>query len=126
MSLDKVRRVHCIGVGGIGVSGLAELLCQRGYTVSGSDQHETATTRRLAALGVKIVAQPAIDAVQSADLVVYSSAISATHPEREMAQACAIAQMKRGVLLAALMTLTAIAAGSRSRSELFTPMESPI
>ena len=79
--LGKTRRVHFIGIGGIGMSGIAELLANLGYAVSGSDERRSAVTERLATLGIRIAYghQPAN--VGDADVVVMSSAVRATNPE---------------------------------------------
>lgn len=100
---DSVKRIHCIGVGGIGVSGLAELLNQKGYEVSGSDCNETAITRRLAKLGLHIQEGHRAEHIQSADLVVYSSAISTENPEYQAALSAGVPLVTRGQLLAELM-----------------------
>ena len=69
--LGKTRRVHFIGIGGIGMSGIAELLANLGYAVSGSDAKTTAVTDRLESLGVKVAAGHAAAHVGDADVVVY-------------------------------------------------------
>ena len=73
--LGKTKRVHFIGVGGIGMSGIAELLANLGYAVSGSDARQSSVTDRLASLGVAITAGHAAVNVGTADVVVYSSAV---------------------------------------------------
>jgi UDP-N-acetylmuramate--alanine ligase len=101
--LSTIQHVHCIGVGGIGVSGIAELLQRLGYSVSGSDARETAITRRLATLGLRIEIGHQSDYLQSSDLVVYSSAIAKDNPERQLAESAGIPLLSRGELLAILM-----------------------
>jgi UDP-N-acetylmuramate--alanine ligase len=75
------RRVHFVGIGGVGMSGIAEVLCTLGYTVSGSDQGDNATTRRLATLGARVHRGHAAAQRAGADVVVVSSAIKPDNPE---------------------------------------------
>jgi len=99
----SIRRIHCIGIGGIGVSGLAELLQKKGYQVSGSDTKQSVITSRLQKLGLHIEIGHEAEAVKSADLVVYSSAVSEADPEIVMAKSLGIPIVGRGQLLANLM-----------------------
>ena len=94
------RKVFCIGIGGIGVSGLAELLHQQGIAVSGSDSSNTPLTKRLQSLGMTVFNQHNANNIEGAELVVYSSAIKADNPERRAAVAANIPLMTRGQLLA--------------------------
>ncbi len=71
----KIRRVHFVGIGGAGMSGIAEVLANQGFEVSGSDLAESATTRRLAGLGVRVTIGHAAANVASADAVVVSTAV---------------------------------------------------
>ncbi|HVR93728.1 MAG TPA: Mur ligase domain-containing protein, partial [Casimicrobiaceae bacterium] len=71
----KVKRVHFVGIGGAGMSGIAEVLLTQGYQVSGSDVAATAVTRRLTALGARIAAGHAADNIAGADVVVVSAAV---------------------------------------------------
>jgi len=75
------RRLHFVGIGGAGMSGIAEVLHNLGYTVTGSDRSESATTRRLAELGIVIQQGHAAANVADVDVVVVSSAIRADNPE---------------------------------------------
>jgi UDP-N-acetylmuramate--alanine ligase len=77
----KAARVHFVGIGGVGMSGIAEVLCTLGYSVSGSDNADSATTRRLASLGASVQRGHAAANVLGADCVVVSSAIKADNPE---------------------------------------------
>ena len=77
----KVRRVHFVGIGGAGMSGIAEVLATQGYQVSGSDLAESAVTRRLASLGIRVIAGHAAANVERADAVVVSSAVAPDNPE---------------------------------------------
>ncbi len=101
--MRRVQRVHLVGVGGVGMSGLAEILHARGYTVSGSDVRDGATTARLAALGVRVTIGHDAAAVADADVVVFSSAIRATNPELQEAGARRIPVIPRAEMLAELM-----------------------
>ena len=104
--LGKTRRVHFIGVGGIGMSGIAELLANLGYAVSGSDAKQSAVTERLASLGVTVAASGhAAVNVGNADVVVYSSAVRPDNPEVIEAKARRIPVIPRAEMLAELMRL---------------------
>ena len=103
--LGKTRRVHFVGVGGIGMSGIAELLANLGYVVSGSDAKRSAVTDRLASLGVTVAAGHAAANVGDADVVVYSSAVRPDNPEVVEARARRIPVIPRAEMLAELMRL---------------------
>ena len=103
--LGKTRRVHFIGVGGIGMSGIAELLANLGYAVSGSDAKKSSVTDRLEALGVEVAAGHAAANVGEADVVVYSSAVRPDNPEVVEARARRIPVIPRAEMLAELMRL---------------------
>ena len=103
--LGKTKRVHFIGVGGIGMSGIAELLANLGYAVSGSDAKQSSVTDRLASLGVAIAAGHAAVNVGTADVVVYSSAVRPDNPEVVEAKARRIPVIPRAEMLAELMRL---------------------
>jgi UDP-N-acetylmuramate--alanine ligase len=104
--LGKTRRIHFIGVGGIGMSGIAELLANLGYVVSGSDAKRSAVTDRLASLGVTVAtAGHAAANVGDADVVVYSSAVRPDNPEVVEAKARRIPVIPRAEMLAELMRL---------------------
>jgi UDP-N-acetylmuramate--alanine ligase len=103
-SLDgNATRVHFVGIGGVGMSGIAEVLCTLGYRVSGSDNADNAVTRRLASLGAAIHRGHAPEHVQGADCVVASSAIKADNPELVEARARRIPIVPRAEMLAELM-----------------------
>lgn len=99
----SAKHVFCIGIGGIGVSGLAEWLHLQGVRVSGSDTNETAITKRLQSLGITVFYEHNANNIMDADLVVYTSAVSKNNPERMEADKKNIPQMKRGQLLAKIM-----------------------
>jgi UDP-N-acetylmuramate--alanine ligase len=103
MFRGRVRRVHFVGVGGIGMSGLAEILRTLKFEVSGSDMKEAETTRRLARLGVHIALGHRAENVVGADVVVYSSAIKRDNPELVNSYALGIPVITRAEMLAELM-----------------------
>src|SRR5690606_33337350 len=96
-------RVHFVGIGGVGMSGIAEVMCTLGYQVSGSDSADNAVTRRLAALGAVIGKGHAAANVLDADCVVVSSAIKDDNPELREARAQRIPVVPRAEMLAELM-----------------------
>ena len=101
----KVRRIHFVGIGGVGMSGIAEVLANLGYQVSGSDLSANAATRRLDALGVKIFLHHKPEQVEGADAVVVSSAVQADNPEVVAARERRIPVVPRALMLAELMRL---------------------
>ena len=101
----KVRRIHFVGIGGSGMSGIAEVLVNQGYQVSGSDLAENAATRRLAALGVRIAINHKPQHVAGADVVVLSTAVQADNPEVVAAREHRIPVVPRALMLAELMRL---------------------
>ena len=103
--LGRTRRIHFVGVGGIGMSGIAELLVNLGYDVSGSDAKTSDVTDRLASLGVRIASGHDGLQVGNADVVVTSSAIQAGNPEVEEARRRSIPVIPRAEMLAELMRL---------------------
>ncbi|HXT71416.1 MAG TPA: UDP-N-acetylmuramate--L-alanine ligase [Vicinamibacterales bacterium] len=103
--LGRTRRVHFVGIGGIGMSGIAELLTNLGYEVSGSDAKRSDITDRLATMGVRIDAGHAAANVERADVVVVSSAIKADNPEVMEARKRHVPVIARAEMLAELMRL---------------------
>ena len=103
--LGKTRRVHFIGIGGIGMSGIAELLANLGYAVSGSDEKRSAATDRLATLGIRIAVGHDAANVGDADVVVVSSAVRPSNPEAIEAGRRHIPVIPRAEMLAELMRL---------------------
>ena len=103
--LGKTRRVHFVGVGGIGMSGIAELLANLGYAVSGSDAKRSSVTDRLTTLGVTVHAGHSAANVGNADVVVYSSAVKADNAEIAEARGRRIPVIPRAEMLAELMRL---------------------
>ncbi len=101
----KVKHIHFVGVGGSGMSGIAEVLANLGYTVSGSDLAASATTRRLEAQGVKVFVGHAAANAHGADAVVVSTAVKADNPEVQAARERHIPVVPRAQMLAELMRL---------------------
>jgi UDP-N-acetylmuramate--alanine ligase len=101
----KATHIHLVGIGGIGMSGIAELLINLGYAVSGSDLRDTAVTRRLSSLGGKISIGHRKEHVGEADVVVYSSAVGQNNPEILEARERNIPVIPRAEMLAELMRL---------------------
>jgi UDP-N-acetylmuramate--alanine ligase len=99
------QRVHFIGIGGIGMSGIAEILLTMGYAVSGSDLRGSATTERLAGLGAVIYVGHAAENAAASDVVVTSSAVAKDNPEVLEARARKIPVIQRAEMLAELMRL---------------------
>src|SRR5512138_2719489 len=100
-----VKHIHFVGIGGAGMSGIAEILHNLGYTVSGSDQSASATTRRLAALGIRIAIGHAAEHIAGAEAVVTSTAVRGDNPEVIAARARRVPVVPRAVMLAELMRL---------------------
>jgi UDP-N-acetylmuramate--alanine ligase len=101
----KVKNIHFVGIGGSGMSGIAEVLANLGFAVSGSDLAENSATRRLAALGVRTMLGHAAENVIAADAVVISSAVRSDNPEVIAARARKIPVVPRAQMLAELMRL---------------------
>jgi UDP-N-acetylmuramate--alanine ligase len=102
-AMGRVRRIHFVGIGGAGMSGIAEVLHNLGYRVSGSDLHEGAATRRLHSLGIEVLPQHVHANVDGADVVVVSSAIADSNPELQAAREQRIPIIPRAEMLAELM-----------------------
>src|SRR3954471_7109849 len=101
----KVRRIHFVGIGGVGMSGIAEVLANLGYEVSGSDLSANAATRRLGSLGGKIFLHHKAEQIEGADAVVVSSAVRTDNPEVAAARDRRIPVVPRALMLAELMRL---------------------
>ncbi len=101
--MGRVRHVHFVGIGGAGMSGIAEVLHNLGYQVSGSDLRENAVTRRLAAMGVHVAIGHAEENIAGCDAVVVSTAINQDNPELVAARNCRIPVVPRAEMLAELM-----------------------
>jgi UDP-N-acetylmuramate--alanine ligase len=101
----KIQRIHFVGIGGIGMSGIAEVLLNLGYQISGSDLRNSAVTQRLAALGATVFEGHAATNIHGADVVVTSSAIAVENPEVSEARRLHIPVIQRAEMLAELMRL---------------------
>ena len=100
-----IRHIHFVGVGGAGMSGIAEVLRNLGYRISGSDMSDSATLRRLADLGIQTFVGHDAAHVAGADAVVTSTAVQADNPEVQQARAMRIPVVPRALMLAELMRL---------------------
>lgn len=101
----RVRNVHFVGIGGIGMSGIAEVLLNLGYRVSGSDAKASAVTRRLESLGAQVGIGHRAENLGDADVLVYSSAVRSDNPEVLRAREHKIPVIPRAEMLAELMRL---------------------
>jgi len=100
-----VRHIHFVGIGGSGMSGIAEILHNLGYRISGSDLSDSVTLQRLGSLGIRTFVGHHTDHVAGADAVVTSTAVQATNPEVLQARAMHIPVVPRALMLAELMRL---------------------
>jgi len=101
----KVKHVHFVGIGGAGMSGIAEVLLILGYQISGSDLGDNAATERLRGMGAKVYRGHDLAHIQGADAVVVSTAVKADNPEVAAARARRIPVVPRALMLAELMRL---------------------
>src|SRR5690625_4595276 len=101
----RIKQIHFVGIGGSGMSGIAEVLLNLGYAISGSDIQESAVTRRLARLGDRILIGHQAENVNGMGAIVISSAITNDNPEVLAARAANIPVVPRALMLAELMRL---------------------
>jgi UDP-N-acetylmuramate--alanine ligase len=101
----RIRTIHFVGIGGVGMSGIAEVLLDHGFSVTGSDAKESDTTRRLADKGATIHVGHRAENVKDTDVVVFSSAVPRSNPELVEARRCAIPVIPRAEMLGELMRL---------------------
>jgi len=101
----KIQHIHFVGIGGIGMSGIAEVLANLGYRVSGSDLKESSATQRLRGLGIEVHIGHRAEAIEGAQVVVISSAVKGDNPEVVAAHARKVPVIPRGEMLAELMRL---------------------
>ena len=101
----NIKKVHFVGIGGIGMSGIAEILLNRGFEVSGSDKSLSEITRRLSDLGMKIYEGHSPENLMDADVLVYSSAVTIDNPEVQAAVKRKIPIIKRAEMLAECMRM---------------------
>jgi UDP-N-acetylmuramate--alanine ligase len=100
-----IKHIHFVGIGGSGMSGIAEVLCNLGYTISGSDLSDSATLKRLAGLGITTYVGHSADHLVHADAVVTSTAVQSNNPEVVRAREMRIPIVPRALMLAELMRL---------------------
>ena len=105
MLLGKIKRIHFIGIGGSGMSGIAEVLINQGYEVSGSDMTTTSVTNHLEQLGAKIFFNHASENIEGSQVVVVSNAIDPSNPEVTTAKESMIPVIPRAEMLAELMRM---------------------
>lgn len=103
IDFNNIKHIHCIGIGGIGLSAIAEILLNRGYTVSGSDMKESEIVDKLIKKGAIVYLGHRERNVEGADLVVYSAAVGETNPEMVRAKELEIPCVTRGEMLGRLM-----------------------
>ncbi len=101
--MGRIRNIHFVGIGGAGMSGIAEVLCNQGYSVSGSDVNESVVTRRLQSLGIKVFNGHHKSNVDGIDVLVSSTAVSRVNPEIAAAIEQRIPVVRRAEMLAELM-----------------------
>lgn len=102
-ALGNINKIHFVGIGGTGMSGIAEVLCNLGYQVSGSDLKQSTVTDRLQALGIKVYFEHTAENVADVDVVVTSSAVNRNNPEITKAHENRIPVIPRAEMLAELM-----------------------
>lgn len=101
----KVSSIHFVGIGGIGMSGIAELLKNLGFSITGSDLHESDNVKRLQSLGISISIGHDPDHIKGADVVVYSSAVPPENPELVMAHQKGLPVIRRAEMLGELISM---------------------
>src|ERR1700744_4256844 len=101
----EIGAIHFIGIGGIGMSGIAEIMHNLGYTVQGSDAADNANVKRLRAMGIDIAVGHAAENVKQAHVVVYSSAVKPGNVELEEARKLGLPLVRRAEMLAEIMRL---------------------
>ncbi len=101
--MRRIRRIHFVGIGGVGMCGIAEVLCNLGYQVSGSDLRASATTAQLELAGITVAVGHRAENVAGVDVVVVSSAVAADNPELQAARAQRTPVVPRAEMLAELM-----------------------
>ena len=101
----NIKKVHFVGIGGIGMSGIAEILLSRGFEVSGSDRASSEITKRLSEIGIKVYEGHSAENLQDVDVLVYSSAVNTDNPEVVAAIERKIPIIKRSEMLAECMRM---------------------
>lgn len=102
-SMRRIQRIHFVGIGGSGMSGIAEVLLNQGYQISGSDINQSPTVKRLQAAGVEVYLQHSKTNIEAADVIVKSSAVTWDNPEIKGAGELGIPVVRRAEMLAELM-----------------------
>lgn len=103
MDFSKYKRVHCLGIGGIGLSAVAEILANRGHIVSGTDINPSKVTRHLECIGIKVYTSHEPENVECVDAIVYSAAVSDENPEVIRAKELGIPMFSRAQVLGMIM-----------------------
>lgn len=98
-NIEKIRKIHFVGIGGIGMSGIAWLCLRKGYSISGSDIRATSLTDKLAEEGAKIFIGHRSENIEDPEIVIYSSAVLEQNPELQKARSLGIPILKRGEFL---------------------------
>lgn len=105
MMLGRIKKIHFVGIGGIGMSGIAELLHHQGFKISGSDKTGTSITNRLKSIGIECFEGHSEENITDPDLVVYTPAVSEDNPELKEAKRKSILCIRRSEMLAECMRL---------------------
>lgn len=105
MMMQTIKNIHFVGIGGIGMSGIAEILLSQGFKISGSDLNKSEVTDRLESLGIKIYEGHSAENLKEADVLVYSSAVNLENPEVKAAIERKIPVIKRSEMLAECMRM---------------------
>lgn len=100
--LKKVKRIHFIGIGGSGMCPLAEILHEKGYELSGSDNNETDTLKRIRSMGIPVVLGQKAENIEGAEMIIYTAALLKDNPELVAAKASGIPTFERSKLLGAI------------------------
>ena len=103
LDISNYKKIHCIGIGGIGLSAVAEILHSKGFEVTGSDMKTSEVTENLKLKGITVYEGHAAENISGTDLVVYSAAVSPENPEIMAAKAAGIPLATRAEALGALM-----------------------
>lgn len=103
MDFNQYKRVHCLGIGGIGLSAVAEILADRGHIVSGTDINPSKVTRHLECMGIKVYPSHEPENVEGVDAIVYSAAVSDENPEVIRARELGIPMFSRAEVLGMIM-----------------------
>ena len=100
--LDEVKKIHFIGIGGSGMCPLAEILHSKGYILTGSDNNETDTLKRIRNLGIEVMMGQCAENIKDAEMIIYTAAIMADNPELIAAKNSGIPTFERSKLLGAV------------------------